>query len=89
MAVSKGFAEDSVRLSARASAEVNKKIDETAEELSISKTAILSLIVHLGLTQLLRTMHPEDFVNYANLSKGMQEAGYDVQEMLDKDAEKK
>lgn len=89
MAISKGYSKNLVRLGTRTTAEINQKIDELAAELSISKTAILSLIIHLGLTQLLRTMHPEDFVNYANLTKGMKESGYDVQGMLDKEAEKK
>lgn len=78
-----GHTQGTVRVGGRVTPEINTEIDGLAKELSISKTAVMSLIIHTGYNAISRLVRPEDFLDYKKMTAAFQDAGIDFEKALE------
>lgn len=84
MAIDRGHAKNSVRVGGRVTPDINDKIDELAKQLSISKTSIMSIIIHTGFNTMSRVVNPEEHIDYNKMANAFEVTGFDLEKMIEK-----
>jgi len=87
--VIKKHVEGTIRVGGRVSSEKNKEIDALAKELSMSKTSLMSLIIHLGFGALLRAVKPESIMDWTKITAAFEEAGVGLEKVIEEESSKK
>ena len=73
----KAYTEGTFRVGGRVTQDLNNQIDALAKELSLSKMAIMSLIITIGFKSLSRTVNPEEYLDWEKISTAFEGASLD------------
>jgi len=79
----KAYTEGTFRVGGRVSQDLNDQIDALAKELSLSKMAIMSLIITIGYKSLSRIVNPENFMDWDKITAAFEGAGVDMKKVLE------
>ena len=80
----KAYTKGTFRVGGRVTQDLNDQIDALAKDLSLSKMAIMSLIITIGFKSLSRIVNPEDFMDWTKITAAFEGAGVDMEKMLEK-----